>query len=132
MLVRREGRSVDIRAVARFLVRSSRRLAITLGGFALVFFGLAGLILPILPGWALIIAGFLVLSREYAWANSCVAFCRRHAARHGAKVRHLAGRASPRRMVILPSDDTVIDLTQNDAAPDAPAEEPLRRSERSA
>ena len=130
MLIRSEGRAVDLRAVARFLVRSSRRIAITIIGFSLVAIGLAGLILPILPGWALIIAGFLVLSREYAWAYTALAFCRRHAARSGAKMRSLAGKTRRRRMILLPSDPTEIDLTEAAAADAADAE--LRRSERSA
>lgn len=129
MLIRSEGRAVDLRAVARFLVRSSRRIAITVVGFCLVMIGLAGLLLPILPGWALIIGGFLVLSREYAWACTALAFCRRHAARSGAKMRSMAGSARRRRMVLLPSDPTEIDLTE--PAADAAAAE-LRRSERSA
>jgi hypothetical protein len=74
--------------------------------------GLAGLLLPILPGWGLIIGGLLVLSREYSWAYNALAFSRRNAARGGASLRSLAGRARHRRMVVvLPSDDVVIDLT---------------------
>ena len=81
---------VNMRAVARFLIHLTRRAALTLGGFVLVCVGLAGLLLPVLPGWILIIAGFAVLSREYSWAHSGLAFARRHAARSGRKIRSLA------------------------------------------
>jgi hypothetical protein len=108
-----QARTVDVRAVARFLVRGTRRAAVTIVGFTLVAVGLAGLLLPILPGWGLIIGGLLVLSREYSWAYNALAFSRRNAARGGASLRSLADRARHRRMVVvvLPSDDVVIDLT---------------------
>ncbi|MEW6472386.1 MAG: PGPGW domain-containing protein [Actinomycetota bacterium] len=107
-----------MQAVARFLVRSTRRAALTLVGFLLVCVGLAGLLLPVLPGWILIIGGFAVLSREYSWANSCLAFCRRHAAKSGTKLRKLASRRrtgparDPGEVVLDPSGEVVIDLTR--------------------
>lgn len=107
-----QGRTVDVRAVARLLARGTRRAAVTVVGFTLVAVGLAGLLLPILPGWALIIAGFLALSREYSWAYSVLAFSRRHAARGGASLRSLAARAGQRPVVVQPSDQVVIDLTR--------------------
>src|ERR671914_718128 len=89
-MLQRQGRAVDVRALGRLVVRGTRRAAHTLLGFALVGVGLAGLVLPVLPGWILIIAGFAVLSREYSWAHSGLAFARRHAARSGQKLRSLA------------------------------------------
>ena len=130
MLLRREGRALDLRTVARFLIRGTRRMAVTVVGFTLVAVGLAGLLLPILPGWALIIAGCLVLSREYAWAYTALCFCRRQAARSGAKMRSVAGQVRRRRIVLLPPDDREIDLTQS-AEADL-AEESLEQSERTA
>jgi hypothetical protein len=110
---------VDGRAVARFLIRSTRRAVITLAGFGLVCLGLAGLLLPVLPGWVLIIGGFAVLSREYSWAHSCLAFCRRQAARSGTKIRTFATRRRAaaastvdREIVLDPSGEVVIDLTR--------------------
>lgn len=41
-------------------------------GWALLATGLAGLLLPILPGIPLGIAGLLILSREYAWAGKLI------------------------------------------------------------
>jgi hypothetical protein len=109
--------AVDVRAVARFLIRTTRRAAVTLVGFVLVCVGLAGLLLPVLPGWVLIIAGFAVLSREYSWAHSALAFAQRHAARSGTKLRALATRrrervAARREIVLDSSGEVVIDLTR--------------------
>ena len=107
-----EGRAVDMRAVGRFVARGTRRAALTLIGFALVAAGLAGLLLPFLPGWLLIIAGFAMLSREYSWAHSGLSFARRHAVRHGTKLRALATRREKRAVAIEePSGEVVLDLT---------------------
>ena len=124
--------AVDGRAVARFLIRSTRRAVITLAGFALVCLGLAGLLLPVLPGWVLIIGGFAVLSREYSWAHSCLTFCRRQAAKSGTKLRTLATRRRAmaafkveRELVLDPSAEVVIDLTharESEAAAEEAAE----------
>ena len=112
-MLQREGRAVDMNAVGRLLVRGTRRAALTVIGFTLVAVGLAGLVLPVLPGWVLIIAGFAVLSREYSWAHSALAYARRQAARSGTKLRSLVTRQ--RRPVILgvdePSGEVLIDLT---------------------
>jgi hypothetical protein len=106
-----QGRAVDVRAVGRFVVRGTRRAALTLIGFALVGLGLAGLLLPVLPGWVLIIAGFAVLSREYYWAHSGLAFARKHAARSGRKLRSLATRRRAMADAVEPSGEVLIDLT---------------------
>jgi hypothetical protein len=112
-MLHRQGRTVDVQAVGRLLVRGTRRAAVTLIGFVLVAIGLAGLLLPVLPGWLLIFAGFAVLSREYAWAHSGLAFARKHAARSGRKLRSLATRPrGPAPDVAEPSGEVVIDLTE--------------------
>jgi hypothetical protein len=110
-MAQRQGRVVAVRAIGGFLLRGTCRAAVTVVGFTLVAVGLAGLLLPILPGWALIIAGLLVLSREYSWAYSALAFSRRQAARGGASLRSMAGRARQRPAAASPSDEVVIDLT---------------------
>jgi hypothetical protein len=107
-----QGRVVAVRAIGGLLLRGTRRAAVTVVGFTLAAVGLAGLLLPILPGWALIIAGLLVLSREYSWAYTALAFSRRHAARGGASLKSMAGRARQRRAAAYPSGEVVIDLTQ--------------------
>ena len=38
-------------------------------GFALLTIGVAGLALPILPGWPLLIVGLALLALEFAWAE---------------------------------------------------------------
>jgi hypothetical protein len=109
--------AVELRTVGRLVVRGTRRAALTVAGFALVALGLAGLVLPVLPGWLLIIAGFAVLSREYSWAQSGLTYARRKAARGGEGLRSLTARWRRRYAedVIL-SDETVIDLTQVESA----------------
>ena len=109
----REDRAVDMRAVGRLLVRGTRRAALTLIGFTLVGLGLAGLVLPVMPGWLLIIAGFAVLSREYSWAGSGLAFARKHATRSGRKLRTLVTRRRTAEAAGTdePSGEVVIDLT---------------------
>lgn len=120
-MLHRQGRAVDVQTVGQLLVRGTRRAALTLIGSSLVAVGLAGLLLPVLPGWLLIIAGFALLSREYAWAGSGLAFARRHAARSGRKLCSLATRRRGRPAdVARPSGELVIDLTE---APDD-SEEP--------
>jgi hypothetical protein len=64
-------------AVVVFMARSSRRLAVTLVGVALVLAGAAGIVLPILPGPILVIAGLAVLATEYVWARRALEMARR-------------------------------------------------------
>jgi hypothetical protein len=130
--------AVELRTVGRLVVRGTRRAALTVAGFALVALGLAGLVLPVLPGWIFIIAGLAVLSREYAWADSGLTYARRKAAQGGAGVRsvaarcrgrrgRLAGNDTPEPSGFIPSDHLVIDLTYPGVA-----EAPLQDSEQSA
>jgi hypothetical protein len=60
---------VPLKVVGRFIRRSGKRVAVTIAGFALVLAGLAGLLLPIVPGWLLIIPGLALLATEYVWAQ---------------------------------------------------------------
>jgi uncharacterized protein (TIGR02611 family) len=54
----------------RHLERSrAYRIAFAVAGFAVLITGLAGLALPILPGWALIFVGLFMLGLEFAWAE---------------------------------------------------------------
>ena len=115
----------ELRAVGRLLARGGRRALCTVAGFALVLLGLAGLVLPVLPGWALIIAGFAVLGREYTWARRALEFARGQAARSGAGLRTVLRRGRARRggrparpeewpaEVVLASDDVAIELTES-------------------
>jgi hypothetical protein len=124
----RELMAVEMRVVGRLFVDGTRRWVLTVVGFALLAVGIAGLVLPVLPGWALIIAGFVVLSREYSWANTALAFARRQAARGGRglrdRLRGLRRRGGPagvdlppdvlrRAEAVLPADNVLIDLSQD-------------------
>jgi uncharacterized membrane protein YbaN (DUF454 family) len=42
------------------------------GGWILVVLGIAGLMLPFLPGVPLLIAGLVMLSADYRWARNCL------------------------------------------------------------
>jgi uncharacterized protein (TIGR02611 family) len=45
------------------------RIVFAAAGFAVLTVGLAGLALPILPGWALLIVGLAILALEFVWAE---------------------------------------------------------------
>ena len=72
------------------LVKLSRMFV----GTSLVVVGLAGLVLPILPGWLLIIAGLALLARDFFWARRLLDYVKRRWA--------AARRSSSRR----PDDDS--------------------------
>jgi hypothetical protein len=59
----------NLKAISHWVLRSGKRIAITVIGFGLV---IAGLVLIIFPGpftIPLLIAGLAVLATEYAWAR---------------------------------------------------------------
>jgi uncharacterized protein (TIGR02611 family) len=60
---------VPIKTIGRFIRRSGKRIAVTVAGFAVLLLGIAGLALPVLPGWALIFVGLAILATEYVWAR---------------------------------------------------------------
>jgi hypothetical protein len=60
---------VPFKIVGRFIRRSGKRIAVTIAGSVLVLAGVAGLVLPIVPGWLLIIPGLALLATEYVWAQ---------------------------------------------------------------
>ena len=54
----------------RHLERSrAYRIGFGIAAFTVLLVGLAGLALPILPGWALIAVGLFMLALEFAWAE---------------------------------------------------------------
>ena len=71
--------------VVRFVLRSSKRIAVTVLGGALVAAGLAMLVLPG-PGVLVIAAGFAVLGTEYVWAAMVLERGKRAAAAIGRRV----------------------------------------------
>lgn len=40
-----------------------------LSGFGLVLLGIAGIILPVMPGWIFLIPGLMILSEHFVWAR---------------------------------------------------------------
>src|SRR4249919_1129714 len=60
---------VPFKAIGRFIRRSGKRIAVTVAGTVVLLLGIAGLALPILPGWALIFVGLGILATEYVWAR---------------------------------------------------------------
>ncbi len=54
-----------------------RRAYVALGGGLLVILGLVGLVLPIIPGLVLLIAGLILWSSEFGWAKRLLARIRR-------------------------------------------------------
>lgn len=85
---------IGLQAFLRWVGRSCRRLAVTVGGVILLGTGLVGLALPILPGWICIIAGFSLLGTEYAWARRLCDGAKRQAKKtsQGLKDRRLRRR----------------------------------------
>jgi len=78
--------------VIRWIGRNTKRVVISIIGSILILAGLAGLALPILPGWLLIIAGLAVLASEYAWAERAL-----DAAKARAKAAAKKARSTVRR-----------------------------------
>jgi uncharacterized protein len=44
----------------------------TAGGWIFVILGVAGVLLPVLPGAPLLIAGLVLLSADHRWARNCL------------------------------------------------------------
>jgi uncharacterized protein (TIGR02611 family) len=70
----------SVRSVVRFVLRSSKRAAISVVGFTLVGVGLVMLVTPG-PGLLVVIAGLAVLATEFAWAQRSLEKARHRAAR---------------------------------------------------
>jgi uncharacterized protein (TIGR02611 family) len=69
-------------AVIRFIGRSSKRIAVTVAGFAFVLLGIALIPLPG-PGFLVIILGLAILATEYAWAAAMLERTKEYAAKGG-------------------------------------------------
>lgn len=72
--------------VIRFLLRSSKRIAVTVVGGAFVLGGLAMLVLPG-PGFVVVAIGFAILGTEYVWAAVALEKTKRVAVRAGDYAR---------------------------------------------
>jgi hypothetical protein len=83
------------REVVRFIGRSSKRIAVTVVGAALVAAGLAMFVLPG-PGILVVALGFAVLGTEYAWAAAALERTKRTAERAGRAAKGAVQTASGR------------------------------------
>lgn len=84
--------------VLRFVLRSSKRIAVSIVGAVLVLGGLAMLVLPG-PGILVVALGFGVLGTEYTWAAAALERTKRTAGHAGRIARDgatVAGRAGKR------------------------------------
>jgi hypothetical protein len=79
--------------VVAFLVRSSKRVAVTAVGGVLVLIGLAMFVLPG-PGILVVVLGFAVLGTEYAWAASALERTKKLAAQATTIAKDKAGSAA--------------------------------------
>lgn len=55
----------------------AKRVAYNAAGWVLVMLGVAGLVLPVLPGVLLLVVGLSFLSLEYEWARRSIIALRR-------------------------------------------------------
>lgn len=62
------------------------RVVLVAIGTVLVLGGLVGLLLPIVPGWLLIIAGLAILATEFVWARRLLDSAKTKATELKAKV----------------------------------------------
>ncbi len=83
-----------MRSTWRFILRSSRRVAVAVVGAALVAAGLAMLVLPG-PGLLVVLAGLAVLATEFAWAQRTLERTRDRARRGAEAVRRRSRRRPP-------------------------------------
>jgi uncharacterized protein (TIGR02611 family) len=67
---------VPFKAIGRFIKRSWKRTAVTVGGSAVVITGLILIPLPG-PGWLVVFAGLAILATEYVWARRLLNFAKR-------------------------------------------------------
>jgi hypothetical protein len=79
--------------IFRFILRSSKRIAVTAVGFVFVFAGLVMLVLPG-PGIVVVALGFAILGTEYAWAAAALERTKRAAVQAGSYARATAGKAA--------------------------------------
>jgi uncharacterized membrane protein YbaN (DUF454 family) len=63
------------------------RLIRVISGWFLLVTGIAGCVLPIIPGIPLLLAGLLILSRDYVWARALLRKIKRKAVSVRRKAR---------------------------------------------
>jgi uncharacterized protein YqgC (DUF456 family) len=58
------------------------------GGMALLLLGVVGWILPVIPGWAFVIPGLMLLGREFHWARRALAWLKKYHPRKSPSEPH--------------------------------------------
>ena len=56
--------------------RPFRRIAVIVLGWVLILLGIAGLVLPVVPGAVLIVVGALMVNPQWAWLRRMLEKCR--------------------------------------------------------
>jgi uncharacterized protein (TIGR02611 family) len=79
-------------SVVRFILRSGKRIAVTVVGFVLLAGGAVMMVTPG-PGILVIIAGLAVLATEYAWARIALDKAKERAKQGGSAVRRFLRRS---------------------------------------
>jgi hypothetical protein len=79
--------------IVRFIARSSKRIAVSVLGGALVVLGIVMLVLPG-PGILVVVIGFAVLGTEYAWAAAALERTKRTAEAAGRMAKGGVTRAA--------------------------------------
>jgi uncharacterized protein (TIGR02611 family) len=96
-----------------FFWRQARKIVMGVIGVTVLLIGIAGLVLPVLPGWMLIFVGMGILATEFAWARWVL---------HSAKDRlaQLLAQAEPPPIPMMPpTTPPVVPDGQNSASPAA-------------
>ena len=102
---------VWVKAVARFIRRSGKRIAVTVAGFVLLI--VAALIIPVPGPWSILLAivALSILASEYVWARRLLAFAKRRTEQvKGAMLRRRTDRTN------AASESTGISSTSTDDA----------------
>ena len=106
----------SVKEVVFFIGRSSKRIAVTVVGFAVVAAGLAMFVLPG-PGILVVALGFAILGTEYAWAAAALEKTKVAAEKAGrvakVAVKSTAGKVVRRRR----PTDAPVDAPPVDAPP---------------
>jgi uncharacterized membrane protein YbaN (DUF454 family) len=75
------------------------------GGWALLVLGIAGCVLPVIPGIPLLLAGLLILAQDYKWAKSALGKAKRWAVHVRRKARAKRRQPKARSVVDRPKDN---------------------------
>lgn len=86
------SRAERVKQLWKLLPHPVRWVSVAVVGISLIVLGLAGVVLPLLPGPALIIAGLVVLATEFAWARVVLERVRHHSGNFMERMKALRKR----------------------------------------